>query len=178
MAQIHMIVRYQDHEMEFKQDIVEQDGYVSARHNYKVPRILWENMEAVLLAQSKKYIEELAKILQVNAKELQKRVMPSADSIKVVLQDVEERQCTAYVQQGTCTVFCRKPIYHGTFCAAHSVKRPLVSMENAATIQRLKDIESLPSTWILNNNLIAANGQQIGRINHTTKKIKIYVIDN
>ena len=67
MAQIHMIVRYQDHEMEFKQDIVEQDGYVSARHNYKVPRILWENMEAVLLAQSKKYIEELAKILQVNA---------------------------------------------------------------------------------------------------------------
>lgn len=40
---------------------------------YKVPRLLWENFEAVLLAQSKRYIGELARRLNVSEKELQKR---------------------------------------------------------------------------------------------------------
>jgi len=162
--------------MELKHDI-EKDGYVSAKHNYKVPRILWENMEAVLLAQSKKYIEELAKILRVNAKELQKRVMPSADSIKVVLQDAEENVCHAYVQQGVCTVFCRKPVYHGTFCAEHVTRRPLVHAEHATTIQRVTDMETLPPMWVHNNRLMASNGQVIGRLYPATQKMKMYVVD-
>jgi hypothetical protein len=32
---------------------------------YKVPRLLWENFESVLLAQSKRYISELAKRVSV-----------------------------------------------------------------------------------------------------------------
>jgi len=167
------VIRYKDQHMEYTKEVTE----TSAKHNYKVPRILWENLESVLLAQSKKYIEELAKILEVPAKELQRRVMPSADSIKVILQDVEEGVCQAYVQEGVCTVFCRKPIYHGTFCAKHSAHRPIVKDVKARTIQRVKDIETLPPLWLLDNQLITSDGQKVGTINHDTQKIKIYVID-
>ena len=52
---------------------------------YKVPRFLWENFESVLLAQSKRYITELAKRLAVPEKELIKKVLPSSDSLKVII---------------------------------------------------------------------------------------------
>lgn len=150
---------------------------MEVRTDYKVPRILWENLEAVLLSQSKKYIEELAKVLKVPAKELQKRVMPSANSIKVVIQDVQEHVCHAYVQNGQFTVFCRKPVFDGYFCSAHMGTRLLVQDTNAETIQRVKDIETLPPLWVHNNNLLTSNGQKIGRINHSTQKIKIYTLN-
>ena len=62
---------------------------------YKVPRLLWENLESVLLAQSKRYIGELAKRLGVSEKELTKRVLPTSDSLKVIIQDThaECNQC-------------------------------------------------------------------------------------
>ncbi len=65
---------------------------------YKVPRLLWENFESVLLAQSKRYIGELAKRLNVPERELQKRVLPTSDSLKVIIQDTqaESNQCKAY----------------------------------------------------------------------------------
>ena len=148
------------------------------RTDYKVPRILWENMEAVLLSQSKKYIEDLAKILKVPAKELQKRVMPSANSIKVVLQDVQENVCQAYVQNGAFTVYCRKPVFDSHFCAAHTGTRVIVQDSAATTIQKVKDIETLPPLWVKDNTLYIASGQKMGTVNHTTQKIKIYVVDH
>lgn len=147
------------------------------KQNYKVPRILWENLEAVLLSQSKKYIEELAKHLQVPAKELQRRVMPSADHIKIMLQDQQEGVCQAYVQNGKFTVFCRKPVFDATFCAEHCGNRLIVQSDKAITIKRVKDIETLPPLWIRGNNLFVASGQKIGTVNHVAQKITIYTID-
>ena len=67
---------------------------------YKIPRILWENLESVLLAQSKRYIGELAKRLKVSEKELIKRVLPTSDYLKVIIQDTQtESQCKAYIQR-------------------------------------------------------------------------------
>lgn len=155
----------------------------SAKYNYKVPRILWENLEAVLLTQSKKYIEELAKILGVPAKELQKRVMPSANSVKVILQDTQESTCRAYVQNGAFTVFCRKPVFNGDFCAAHCGVRPIVNDTNAAPIKKVKDMDMLPPMWEKDttipaiSDLYVASGQRIGKVNHDKQKITIYTID-
>lgn len=104
--------------------------------------------------------------------------MPSADTIKVVLQDAEEGVCQAYVQKDALTVFCRKPIYyHSRFCAAHTANRLLVKDGNTTVIQRLKDIETVPPIWALNMDIITSAGQKIGKINHSTQKIKIYVLD-
>jgi hypothetical protein len=155
----------------------------SASYNYKVPRILWENLEAVLLTQSKKYIEELAKILGVPAKELQKRVMPSANFVKVILQDVQESSCRAYVQNGAFTVFCRKPVFNGDFCAAHCGTRPIVNDTHAILIKKVKDMDMLPPMWEKDtsipaiSDLYVASGQRIGKVNHDKQKITIYTID-
>lgn len=155
----------------------------SAKYNYKVPRILWENLEAVLLTQSKRYIEELAKILGVPAKELQKRVMPSANSVRVILQDVQESTCRAYVQNGAFTVFCRKPVFNGDFCAAHCGARPIVNDTNAIPIKKVKDMDTLPPMWEQDTSISAikelyiASGQRIGKVNHEKQKITIYTID-
>ena len=155
----------------------------SAKYNYKVPRILWENLEAVLLTQSKKYIEELAKILGVPAKELQKRVMPSANSVKVILQDVQESTCRAYVQNGAFTVFCRKPVFNGDFCATHCGARPVVNDTKAISIKKVKDMDTLPPIWEQDTSihpikeLYVASGQRIGKVNHDKQKITIYTID-
>jgi hypothetical protein len=145
---------------------------------YKVPRILWENLEAVLLTQSKKYIEELAKCLNVSAKELQKRVMPSSDSIQVLLQDVQETVCQGYVQQGNLTVFCKKPVFHGTYCAVHSGNRCIINDTTAITIQRVKDIDQLPPMWIEGSSLLTEDGQKIGTIHRGRQKITIYHVSN
>ena len=147
---------------------------------YKIPRILWESLEAVLLAQSKKYIEELATRLHVSAKELQKRVMPSADSIKVLLQEVQEGLCQAYVQNGEFTIFCRKSVLNTTFCSEHQFHRLTILSEHAVTIQKIKDIDTLPSIWIKESktDLYYSNGTIAGKINHDKQKIKIYVITN
>ena len=145
---------------------------------YKIPRILWESLEAVLLAQSKKYIEELANRLHVPAKELQKRVMPSADSIKVLLQEVQEGLCQAHVQNGEFTVFCRRPVLNTMFCAEHQFNRSLVLIDDAINIQKVKDIDMLPPIWMKESdtNLYYSNDTIAGKINHEKQKIKIYTI--
>jgi hypothetical protein len=143
---------------------------------YKVPRVLWENFEAVLLAQSKKYIEELATRLQVSAKELQKRVMPSTDSIKVLLQESTEDVCKAYIQHDQFTIFCRKPVINAQFCSEHCNNRMMiVDADKAISIQRIKDRDSMPPMWLIGNDIYYSNGELAGKINHETQKIKIFI---
>lgn len=149
---------------------------------YKVPRILWENFESVLLAQSKRYIAELAKRLHVSEKELIKKVLPTTDSLKVIIQDShnESNQCAAYVQHDHLTVFCRKPVaYQSTFCAVHRNHRMMV-MEGiqSAMIQKVKDVPHLPPMWQMKQTLINSQGNMIGKINNDEQKIKLFVIED
>ena len=149
---------------------------------YKVPRILWENFESVLLAQSKRYIAELAKRLHVSEKELIKKVLPTNDSLKVIIQDSQEEcnQCTAYVQQDHLTVFCRKPVaYQSTFCPVHRNRRMMV-MEGTqpTTIQKIKDEPRLPPMWIMENTLINSQGNMVGKINMEEQKMKLFVVED
>jgi hypothetical protein len=146
---------------------------------YKVPRFLWENFESVLLAQSKRYIGELAKRLQVSEKELQKRVLPSNDSLKVIIQDsqAECNHCKAYIQNDKLTVYCRKTVVYGTeFCAFHRNKRMLVvEGTNPSKIQRVKDTNTIEPLWISNNSLYNSSGCLVGKINKEAGKMKIFV---
>ena len=149
---------------------------------YKVPRILWENFEAVLLAQSRRYISELAKRLEVSDKELQKRVLPTSDTLKVIIQDTqtETNQCKAYIQNGDLTQFCRKPVVYGCeFCAFHRNKRMVViDGTNPIQLQRVKDINNVCPLWISNNILYNNNGSIIGKIDKIKRKIKVFSVLN
>lgn len=146
---------------------------------YKVPKLLWESLESVLLAQSRKYIAELAKRLSVPEKELLKQVLPSADSLKVYIQDssAQTNQCKAYVQRGKITSFCRRPNALGCeFCAYHKNKRMLVIREaQPENLQKIRDTSDLPPLWINpKGELINSNVEKVGTVDKSTRVIKIF----
>jgi len=148
---------------------------------YKVPRLLWENFEAVLLAQSKRYICELAKRLEVSEKELLKRVLPTSDSLKVIIQDTqaESNQCKAYIQQDKLTIYCRKATAYGCeYCQFHRNKRmTVVEGTNPIQLQRIKDINSLEPLWANDKTLYNSSGNIIGKIDRDNENVTIFVID-
>lgn len=149
---------------------------------YKVPRILWENLESVLLAQSKRYIGELAKRLRVSEKELIKKVLPTSDSLKVIIQDshLESNQCNAYVQHEHLTIYCRKPVaYQSEFCTVHRNHRMMVmNGTQPIVIQKVKDMPTMEPMWMVDKNLINSHGNVIGKINTDEQKLKMFIIED
>jgi hypothetical protein len=147
---------------------------------YKVPRILWENLESVLLAQSKRYIGEMAKRLGVSERELQKRVLPSADSLKIIMMDsqAESNQCIAYVQHGEMTEFCRKAVaYQSEFCLMHRQQRmTLIPGKEPIVVEKIKDRNTMEPLWKKGHFLVNAQGQTVGTIQSNQGKVKIFVL--
>jgi len=148
---------------------------------YKVPRFLWENMESVLLAQSKRYVAELARRLGVPEKELLKKVIPSSDSLKIMIQDTQSdsNHCKAYIQQEKLTIYCRHPTVYGCdYCALHREKRMMVIQDKTSKpveIQRIKDMPTLPPLWKEGTHVWKTNGERVGRINESKSTLKLFV---
>lgn len=118
---------------------------------YQVPRLLWETFESVLLAQGRIFVKDVAKRLEVNEKELLRRVMPSS-KIKVYLHDTstDSLLCQAFVQTGIIMHHCRKPVSLGCeFCSLHRTTRYFtghdVTEENY--VQRIEDSPDRPALW-------------------------------
>lgn len=149
---------------------------------YKVPRILWENLESVLYAQSKRYVMELAKRLGVSEKELVKRVLPTSDSLRVIIQDsqAESNQCKAYVQHDKMTVFCKKATaYQSEFCVYHrSMRMTVIDGTEPIIVQKVKDRNDMEPMWMQDNILVNSNGNIIGKINRDQSIIKRFVIES
>ena len=148
---------------------------------YKVPRLLWENFESILLAQSRRFIGELARRLDVPERELQRKVLPSHDSLKVLMIDsqVDSLQCRAYVQHDVMTAFCRKPVsYPSEFCAFHQTHRMNVFLEGEPTsVERLKTSHTREPMWIRGSTIVNSRGETMGRINKSSQTIKWFRIE-
>ena len=144
---------------------------------YKIPRFLYENLESSLLALSKRYVSELAKHLKVPEKELIKRVMPSSDSIRVLIQDSthESNYCKAYCQQDKITVFCKKPVItNSEYCLEHRIHRMTILPNKAIQLEKVKDIPTLRPLWKMQSTLLYDDGTIAGKI--VDGKIKIFTI--
>lgn len=152
----------------------------AAMLEYKVPRILWENLESVLLAQSKRFIGEMAKRLGVPERELQKRVLSSADSLKIIMMDsqAESNQCKAYIQHGEMTEFCRKAVaYQSEFCQMHRQQRmTLIPGKTPTVVEKIKDRNTMEPLWKRGHILLNAQGQTVGTIQSSQEKLKIFVL--
>ena len=144
---------------------------------YKVPRLLWESLEAVLLAQGKRYVRDMAKTLKVNEKELLKQVFPTKDAIKVTLHDTTTAslQCTAYLP-GQIVHLCRKPVLLGsTFCESHQRTRPLVTIP--ANLEKLADDGTRPPLWTqADGTVIDATGSSCGLYNKDRSKLVLFEV--
>jgi hypothetical protein len=148
---------------------------------YKVPRFLWENFESVLLAQSKRYVGELAKRLGVSERELIKKVLPTSDSLKVIIQDTQAEcnQCKAYIQNDKLTVFCRKATAYGSeYCVFHRNKRMIViDGTNPVKLQKIKDTNTMGPLWANDKDLYNSSGEIIGKINRDKCIMKLFVVE-
>jgi len=149
---------------------------------YKVPRLLWENLESVLLAQSKRYIAELAKKLRVSEKDLIKRVLPTSDSLTILIQDthIESNQCKAYMQQDNMTIYCKKAVgKQSEFCPFHQQRRMKVIEGTAPVpIQRIKDRNTMEPLWCSDHLLLTSTGKVAGTIQHEAQKMKLFIIED
>jgi hypothetical protein len=148
---------------------------------YKVPRLLWENFESILLAQSRRYIGELARRLDVPEKELQRKILPSSDSLKIIMMDsqLESLQCHAYVQHDDITSFCRKPVaYHSEFCSFHKNKRMNVFMDTQPImVEKVKTVPAKEPMWIKGNVIVNSSGEMMGKLNRQTQTVKLFKVE-
>ena len=142
---------------------------------YKVPRLLWESLEAILLAQGKRYGRGIAKTLKVHEKELLKQVFPTTDSVKVTLHDTTTAslQCSAYLP-GQIVHLCRKPVLLGsTFCESHQQARPLIT--TSANIEKLADDGTRPPLWTqADGTVLDATGSLCGLYNKDRSKLILF----
>jgi len=147
------------------------------KKEYKVPRLLWESLEAVLLAQGKRYVRDMAKTLKVNEKELIKRVFPTKDTLNITIHDTQSMslQCSAYVP-GTINQLCRKPVELGSeFCLAHRTSRPVVTAE--ANLEKIADEGTRPSLWArADGSVIDTKGQHSGVFNKNRNRLVLFQI--
>lgn len=145
---------------------------------YKVPRLLWESFEAILLAQGKRYVKEMATTLKVNEKELLKRVFPTKDALKITIHDTSTTslQCAAYIQGKSIHTMCRKPVDLGSeFCTAHRVSR--LTVESCETVEKLADDASRPSLWIKKDSTVLdIHGNGRGLYNRNTNRLILFQI--
>jgi hypothetical protein len=150
---------------------------------YKVPRLLWESLEAVLLAQGKRLVKDMAKTLDVNEKELLKKVFPTKDSIKVTLHDTQTSslQCQAYVQDGAIVKHCGHPVLLGSeFCGVHRTNRSTVTDTGSATQYiKLRDSPDRPSLWVRlrDNYVVDCTGKIRGQYSRERESLQLFQIE-
>ena len=117
---------------------------------YKVNRLLWETLEATLLAHGKRFVKDMAQTLLVDEKVLLRHVFPAKEVFKVSIQDSDVAQCMAYKPlTETMAARCRGPVQTGTsFCLHHQNHRPLLGSDTHS-IRRLQDAADRPPLWLL-----------------------------
>lgn len=118
--------------------------------DYKVNRLLWETLEATLLAHGKRFVKDMAQTLLVDEKVLLRHVFPSKEVFKVSIQDADVAFCMAYKPiSETMAARCRRPVQTGTsFCLHHQQHRPLLGSDSHP-IRRLQDAADRPPLWLL-----------------------------
>ena len=147
---------------------------------YRVPRLLWESLESVLLAQGRLFVKDLAKRLEVPEKELLKRVMPSS-KINVYLHDThtDTLQCRAHVQVNNVTSRCRMAVAIGSeYCKHHITHRPLI-IENSETmhLQKIADGNDRPPLWVKKDGVVINSlGECMGTYDHDTGRLVLYSV--
>ncbi len=148
----------------------------------KVPRLLWESLEAVFQAQGKKYVRDIAKALEVDPKELVKKVFDGKGKIPVILHDTatDSLECSAYVQDKAVTRLCRRPVQLGSeFCSHHVTVRPHVhTTEATVDLRKLQDDASRPSLWVTpDGRAVDVQGKTQGFYNEETGALTLLELD-
>jgi hypothetical protein len=122
---------------------------------YQIPKILWESFESVLYAESRNYLRSMADVLKVNSNDLIKAVLPSKDSLKVLLYETDEiHYCKAFIPHPArpdLAIHCRKPVFPGEdWCNIHQHARHGIqkTIEKTEIWRSIKVPPELPALWL------------------------------
>jgi hypothetical protein len=154
---------------------------------YQIPRLLWEVFEAKLIAQSRQFIKDAAKILEVDEKILQRRVLPTNDKIKVYLHDTQTDtlQCPILIHTGVILQRCRAPVALGhTVCPFHRANPQQLNSIGLPVVTKLAfDSSSVQSNgdtnlWVTSDNsVVNISGIPIGIYNPDTGVLQKFIVD-
>lgn len=146
---------------------------------YKFPLIVWQSLEPLLFAESRKYVRSVASALKVDESELLKAVLPDRDKFLVTLFETEDiRECKAWISHPTRSDFaihCRKATFPGEeCCAAHKHNRSTVQprLEPPIIWKRIKTPPDVPPLWLdADNNIVNIDGIICGKKNADSNQI-------
>lgn len=142
---------------------------------YRVPRLMWEALEASLNLAGKNYIRRIASILEVPEKELLKEVFKT-NKVPVCIHDWtdEDLMCNTYIIQGLVKQPCpRAKICGSEFCTHHGPKNSLRKDDNlnendnlqAVTRIACDGVEIPRDFWKKENNCVVnSKGKLVGYI--------------
>ena len=124
--------------------------------DYKVNRLVWETFEAILLAQGKRFVKDMAETLLVDEKVLLRTVFPTRDAFRVSIQDSDATTCMAFYPLSDAVIGrCRRPVQTGSpFCLHHQIRRPAVAPTTTAPIRKLQDAPDRPALWLLSDQTV------------------------
>ena len=146
--------------------------------NISIP--LMKSLENALVVNGRQYIKEIAGILKVDEKALAKRVLPSADTIRLHIHNLQDTlQCEAYTTKESIVVRCRRPVFTGSsFCCNHSIRRTtIIESPSIVYIQKIVDAHDRCSLWVKNDTeIINSENKNVGLWNPNKNKLTMYTI--
>lgn len=149
---------------------------------YKVDRNLWESLEGVFQIHGRTYVRDLAKRLQVDEKELVRKVFGSDSKCRITMIDssADSSVCQAYCRTGAIVHHCRKPVCIGsTFCSMHQLIRPNI-VENVTGVTYLRKLADSPDReclWIKEDgSVVGIDGTSRGYYNEETGKLQLFIV--
>jgi hypothetical protein len=155
--------------------------------SYPVPRPLFDSIHSSLYVASRAFIRSLAEdVLNVPPSDLLKRVLPTADSFKLVLYDTEEvRQCFAFCAcpvNPDLAVRCRRPIMPGDqYCGSHRFDRPSIQLriEPASTWRPLALGPDDPPLWVRDDGktVVDVRGIVRGTYNEDSATLMLFSVE-
>ncbi len=163
---------------------------MASKSTLQIPLVIWESLEISLRSGSKAFIKKVAKILQVDENELIRTVMPSGESIRMILYETDDiKQCPAYIphpMKSNFAVHCRKSIIPGEeFCPIHKHSRFNVqnSIEGVIELEALQTPSELPALWLAPGDttirdVINVEGKIVGQLNTENNSLTYFTFSD
>ena len=151
---------------------------------YRVDRNLWESLEGIFQMHGRTYVRDLAKRLQVDEKELVRKVFGTDSKMRVTMIDssADSSCCQAYCRTGSIVHHCRKPVCIGSmYCSTHQILRPTIveNITGVTSLRKLADSPDREALWVKDNGeVVGADGISKGYYNEETGKLQLFVIND
>ncbi len=150
--------------------------------SYHIPNVIWQPFEAEIRKESKKFLENIANALKVPTEDLRKLVLPTNDSLRLILYETEDlKECKAFIKHPTKPHFairCRKITFPGDDCCSehkHSRSSVQSTIIPPTILRPLKVPAELPPLWLTEDKkVVNIDGTVCGHFNSDTNELVFF----